>query len=171
MAFAPVAGVFENDKIGSGRVITQQEAYEILADAEKQALVHMTWNVRNGHFFICNCCGCCCGVLRSINEKGIPAGQVVNSYYYAEIDPDLCSSCGTCADERCQVGAIDEGDGAYVVVKDKCIGCGLCLSTCPEEAISFKRKDESEIEAPPSDEANWFDERGRIRGRDFDQFK
>lgn len=74
MAFAPVPGVFENGE-WSGRVISRQEAYEILAKAEEDALVHMTWNMQKGMFFICNCCGCCCGVLRGINKLGIPAGR------------------------------------------------------------------------------------------------
>ena len=29
----------------------------------------------------------------------------------------------------------------------RCIGCGLCVSTCPEEAIQLKKKDK-EIEPP-----------------------
>jgi Fe-S-cluster-containing hydrogenase component 2 len=28
------------------------------------------------------------------------------------------------------------------VMSDRCIGCGLCVSTCPGEALSLKRKPE-----------------------------
>jgi Na+-translocating ferredoxin:NAD+ oxidoreductase subunit B len=169
MAFAPVPGIFKDDELH--RVITKDEAYALLAKAEEEALVHLTWNAQKGHFFICNCCGCCCGVLRAITEMGIPAGKVVNSYYYAEIDPDECISCGTCADERCQVNAIDEGDDAYAVDPQKCIGCGLCLSTCPQQAIKLVRKPAQDIVVPPQDEADWYDVRGRIRGVDFSKYK
>lgn len=170
MAFAPIPGFFEKGG-WSGRVLSKEEAYQALARAEEAALVHMTWNMQKGHFFICNCCGCCCGVLRSINQMGVPASLAVNSHYYAVIDAAACSACGTCAEERCQVGAIEESDGSYRVTPEKCIGCGLCVSACPEEAIALLRKEEKEIEVPPADEAEWFEVRGRNRGKDFSRFK
>jgi len=169
LAIAPVPGVFE--KMGWGRPISREEAYSLLARSEEQALVHMTYNTQSGQLFICNCCKCCCGVLRSINEAGIPASNVVNSYYYAEIDPDTCVACGVCADERCQVNAIEEGEGAYRVIVERCIGCGLCVSTCPSEAIRLVHKDDKECATPPLDEAAWYEERGRQRGVDFSRYK
>lgn len=170
LAIAPVPGVFDNNPLG-GRVISKEEAYEVLRKSEEAGLVHLTWNVESGHFFICNCCGCCCGVLRGINDLGILASTVVNSYYYAEIDPDECAACGTCADERCQVNAIEEGEEAYQVIREKCIGCGLCVTTCPSEAIRLVRKPPEELVPPPKDEDAWFEERGRQRGVDFSAYK
>ncbi len=169
MAFAPVPGVFDNSP--TGRAITRDEAKAILKKAEDAGLVHMTNNFQSGRFFICNCCGCCCGVLRGITQLGIPAATVVNSHYYAAIDPDLCTACGTCADERCQVNAIEADADASEVIQEKCIGCGLCVTTCPVGAISLHRKEASEIVAPPSDEVMWFRERGRQRGVDFSQYE
>ena len=169
MAFAPVPNVFENNRLG--RAITKEEAKELLKKAEEAGLVHLTNNFRDGRFFICNCCGCCCGVLRSINEFGIPASTVVNSHYYAVIDPDLCASCGTCAEERCQVKAIEEMDDAYAVTGEKCIGCGLCVSTCPSEAIRLVRRPENETVAPPENEQAWFDDRAQKRGIDYSQYR
>ena len=128
-AYAPVPGVFDSRPYG--RPITKKEAYAVLDTAEAAGLVHLTWNVQNGHYFICNCCGCCCNVLKNISQSGMPASEVINSYYYAEIDPERCTVCGTCREERCQVGAIEAGDEAYRVVREKCIGCGLCVATCP----------------------------------------
>jgi MinD superfamily P-loop ATPase len=107
--------------------------------------------------------------LRSINEWNIP--NAVNSYYYASIDPEACAACGTCADERCQVHAIEEGEEAYRIIKEKCIGCGLCVSTCPSEAIQLIRKPLEDIEAPPKDEMDWYEQRGKLRGVDFSQYK
>jgi Pyruvate/2-oxoacid:ferredoxin oxidoreductase delta subunit len=167
MAIAPIEGVF--DKYDHGRKLSRDEAYDLLQKCEENALVHLTWNMQNDHFFICNCCGCCCGVLRSINEWGI--SNAVNSYYYAEIDPEACAACGTCADERCQVYAIEEGVDAYRVIKEKCIGCGLCVSTCPSEAIQLIRKQPDEIVLPPKDEMEWYEKRGNLRGVDFSQYK
>lgn len=168
-AYAPISGIFENSP--HYRVITKEEAKKILQMAEEAALVHLTYNTASGHFFLCNCCGCCCGVLRAINEFGIPAWDVVNSHYYAEIDPELCTACGTCAHERCQVRAIEEGEEYNQVIKSKCIGCGLCVSTCPTEAIKLVRKEAAEIFAPPLDEMNWFEERAKERGLDITRYK
>ncbi|MBW2142618.1 MAG: 4Fe-4S binding protein [Deltaproteobacteria bacterium] len=102
--------------------------------------MHLTHNIQNGLFYICNCCGCCCGVLNGITKLGINASEVVNSHYVAEIDPDLCIVCNTCIDERCQVNAIEEGEDYNEVIREKCIGCGLCVTTCPSEAISLIHK-------------------------------
>ena len=169
LAMAPVAGVFDKSPIG--KVLTKQEAHDLMKMAEEAGLVHLTYNVQGGGFYICNCCKCCCGVLRSINELGIPAPLVINSSYYAEIDADKCSFCGTCLDKRCQVGAIEEGDDANRVIRERCIGCGLCVSTCPSEAIRLVHKEQDQIVQPPLNEDEWFEERGRMRGVDFSRYK
>jgi len=169
LAIAPVPDVFGEAK--TGRAISREEAYGVLNMAEEAGLVHLTWNVQNGHFFICNCCGCCCGVLRSINDLNIPASRVVNAYYFAEIDPDVCESCGTCAYERCQVNAVQEGENAYEVIRERCIGCGLCVTTCPAEAIHLVRKPDQELVFPPTDEMAWYEARARERGIDISRYK
>lgn len=169
LAMAPVPGVF--DRSPTGRVITKEQAYGLLRTAEEAGLVHLTNNLQNGHFFICNCCRCCCGPLRSINELGIPAWDVINSPFYAVIDEAACIGCGLCAEKRCQVGAIEEGDDTYHVVPQRCIGCGLCIGTCPVGAIGLVRKDAERITPPPLTEDAWFDERGRRRGVDFSEYK
>jgi NAD-dependent dihydropyrimidine dehydrogenase PreA subunit len=169
LAMAPVPGVFDKSPIG--RVLTKEEAFALLKMTEEAGLVHMTNNFQNGHIYICNCCKCCCGPLRSINDLGIPAWDVVNSNYYARIDTDTCISCGLCAEERCQVAAISEGDDAYWVTPEKCIGCGLCISTCPVDAISLVKKEQEKIVPPPVTEDAWFEERGRLRGVDFSKYK
>ncbi len=167
MGIAPVPGVFE--KGHWGRPISKEEAKEVLRRAEEAGLVHMTVNNEVDHFYICNCCGCCCGVLQSINRFGIT--DAVNSHFFAEIDQDRCVGCGVCADERCQVNAIESDGDIYRVIKKRCIGCGLCISSCPEEAATLKRKTGDELAPPPLDEKEWFEQRGRNRGVDFSAYK
>ncbi len=169
MGFAPIPGAFDDYTIG--RVVTKEEAKEVLNKSEEAGLVHLTSNFQNGQFFLCNCCGCCCGVLRGITQLGIPASTVINSHYYAVINSDDCTVCGTCADERCQVDAIEEGEDAYRIIEEKCIGCGLCITTCPGETIQLVRKKEEDIVQPPADEADWFKERGRQRGVDISRIE
>ena len=169
LAIAPIPGIFDNAP--QGRVLSRDEAYALLKQTEEEGLVHLTGNTQSGNLYICNCCGCCCGILKAINDLGIPAAKVINSHYYAEIDPDKCVSCGTCADERCQVGAIEEGEEAYRIIHERCIGCGLCISTCTGEAISLVHKDQDKLVPPPVNDDAWFEERGRKRGVDFAAYK
>lgn len=166
LAMAPLPGLLDNHPWG-GRVITKEEAYEVLRAAEEAGLVHLIGNVEHGHHFICNCCGCCCGILQAV--KRFPSS--VNSHYYARIDPDTCTACGVCASERCQVDAIEDAGDFYTVIKDKCIGCGLCATTCPAEAIELIAKAPGERISPPQTEEAWLEERARQRGTDFSALK
>lgn len=152
-----------------GRPISREQAYQLLRDAEDAGLVHLTSNVGSGHTFICNCCGCCCGVLRPMNEFGVTG--VINSRFYAEIDPDTCDNCGVCVAERCQVAAIEQGDITHQVIKARCIGCGLCVPTCPTEAIKLLSKPPEEIVPPPASQQEWNEERARARGTDYSAYK
>jgi ferredoxin len=142
--------------------ISRETALALLEQTEETGLVHTVSNVMEGVGYVCNCCGCCCGILRGITDFGIEQ-SVAYANYYAVIDPDLCTACGTCID-RCQVDAIVEAGGVSVVVREKCIGCGLCVSGCPDEVAYLVPKDESEVVHPPADFATWEQERLRQRG-------
>ena len=142
--------------------ISHEEALAVLDEAERVGLVHTVSNVASGIGYVCNCCGCCCGLLRGINEWGIEH-SVAQANYFAEIDPDTCTACGTCQ-ERCQVDAIAErDDGVRVVRRELCIGCGLCVTGCPSEAVRLMRKPDDEIVAPPATRGAW--ERVRLKAR------
>ena len=45
--------------------------------------------------------------------------------------------------------AIAGEEGPPVVVEDRCIGCGLCVTTCPSEAMSLRKKERRP--PPPKD--------------------
>jgi len=107
-------------------------------------------------------------VLRAAKALG-PSGAI-HSNYTAVIDEEACVSCGLCADERCQLDAIEEVDDTYRVMADRCIGCGLCISTCPADAVSIVRKAEEALEAPPKNEADWYAKRAEARGVDFSNY-
>jgi Fe-S-cluster-containing hydrogenase component 2 len=116
-----------------GRLVSKEEALSILAEAEKQGLVHCSANTAEELAFICNCCTCHCGMLRQ--AKRVPdSWRVLTSGYEAAIDPDLCVACSSCAD-RCPVSAITVGEDTAAVTEERCIGCGLCVGACPTEAI------------------------------------
>lgn len=153
-----------------GRPISKEEAHEVIKKAEEAGLVHSIYNIQSGHLFICNCCGCCCPALGGVKAVG-NASFMFNAPYYAEIDTEKCTFCGICADDRCQVEAIEEQDTAYQVIREKCIGCGLCIGTCPAEAIKLIRKQPEESVIPPNNEAGLWEETARRRGIDFSDYK
>lgn len=128
-----------------GRKISQDECLEILDRAEEAALVLSPSNTQDLSN-ICCCCECCCGVLRALRTYERPADHALSSFQ-ATIDPDLCDTCGTCL-ERCQMEAVIEGDEFMEVDLTRCLGCGLCVPTCPEDAVSLVPKPAAE--APPA---------------------
>lgn len=142
--------------------ITKEQALAIFDKTEDIGLVHTVSNVIKGIFYVCNCCGCCCGILRGITEWGIEE-SVATANYFAVIDPDECTECGICI-ERCQVHAISEKDGKTVAERKKCIGCGLCVTGCPNDAVRLQKKPDAEIIHPPDDFAAWERERLQNRG-------
>ncbi len=120
---------------GTGRKLTKEEALEIVRKAEEDGLIHVVMNKQNVDQFICNCCPCCCQTMPILIKHNISV--IEPSRFAACVDPNLCSSCGTCLD-RCYFGAIVATDNEPTRVDtSKCMGCGLCQVTCPTEAISM----------------------------------
>ena len=155
MVFAPVEGAFDGSN--TDRAITKDEALRILREAEQAGLVHSVSNHRSGQYYICNCCTCCCGVLRRVAEFSVPTA-IARSAFLAVVDEALCIGCGAC-EERCQFGAIAVTNGLAAVDPMRCVGCGQCTLVCPVDALSLTRRPEDEILIPPLDEAAWQAER------------
>jgi electron transport complex protein RnfB len=150
------------ESAGAEGAVSREQALAALDEAERVGLVHTVSNVASGIGYVCNCCGCCCGLLRGITEWGVEQ-SVAQANYYAEIEAETCTACGTC-EERCQVGAIAAAaDGVRVVEKERCIGCGLCVTSCPSESARLRRKPEGEIVPPPATFGAW--ERRRLKAR------
>jgi Na+-translocating ferredoxin:NAD+ oxidoreductase subunit B len=141
--------------------ISRDQAMSLLDEAEKAALVHTVSNVLAGVSYVCNCCGCCCAVLRGITEFGLEH-SVAAANYRASIDAAACTGCGVCVD-RCQVGAVRLRETIAEVDAVRCIGCGLCVTGCTADAVSLERRADSEIVHPPADHAAW--EQARLRNR------
>jgi len=149
------------------RKATKQEVLDLLKKAEEEGLVHNSWNVQDSHVFICNCCACCCAILRGVKMAKSP-NVLAKSNYLAQIDPEVCVACGVCADERCPVGAIDSRGEYNEVNPDRCIGCGVCTVTCPSGALSLVRKDQSQIDLPPDNIIEWTMQKAQNTGRTMD---
>lgn len=133
---------------GMGRWVDQEEALEILDKCEAAGLVPQPFNAVNPGG-LCNCCGDCCGMLRTLKKHPRPVDMVVTNHY-AVVDDDACVGCGICLD-RCQMDAVTMGDEDIARVDlDRCIGCGLCVTTCDAEAMALQPKSVEERREPPA---------------------
>ena len=95
-------------KTGAHRLISKEEAYEVLRRAEDNGLVHEI-NQTPGFedtTAICNCCGCSCFALR-IAEM-FRSKNAIRSNYVARVDKEKCVACGQCV-ENCQTNAVRLG--------------------------------------------------------------
>jgi ferredoxin len=146
------------------RNLTKEEAFDTLQKAADAGLVHSVGNNQVGHWYICNCCTCSCGILRGMEELGI-ANVIAHSSFVIQVDEDLCIGCGICV-EHCQFDALEE-DIIVNIDKKRCIGCGICVPTCPEGALALVKRPAEEIKTPPMTEDDWFDERAIARNIDI----
>ncbi len=151
-----------NKRLNRGRAIGRSEVYDILNRAERAGLVLQTGNARNA-VYICTCCGCCCGVLRSIKNDIRPASRV-STPFRAKPDSDKCSGCGTCIN-RCPMDALSLNDGRALLNPDRCIGCGLCVSTCSAGSMTLQRKPEHEQSYVPVSLTETYIRLGQVRGK------
>ena len=88
----------------------------------------------------CNLCGQICPseAIRKLPLKEKRKAKIGLAY----VDIDLCSRCNSCV-AICPHQAFEEKQvegkrGTYpIVLKDKCVGCGMCVHECPVEGGSI----------------------------------
>ncbi len=97
---------------GYARLISKEEAMDVLERSYASNLVQIGENVRENPAFICNCCGCCCEALQAA-RKFAPMQPVATTNYIPKVSLDKCVGCGKCA-KVCPILAIkvEENAGA-----------------------------------------------------------
>ncbi|HEY0088862.1 MAG TPA: 4Fe-4S binding protein [Candidatus Lokiarchaeia archaeon] len=134
---------------GVGRLISHEEADEVLRIAAKAGLVHCTTNNQSmdgdAIGMICNCCSCCCFILQGLIKFRGKLG-LAKSNFQPKIDQDKCKMCLNCV-KMCPTEALyrhyphsyDLSDD-YITIKDnECLGCGVCATTCSHDAIIMEK--------------------------------
>ncbi len=68
--------------------------------------------------------------------QGLVAGLISRAGRFALVrDDSLCSRCGTCT-RNCSM-AVDITGGPAVNRSGECVGCGVCVEVCPQQALSM----------------------------------
>ena len=157
---------FSNNR-GLGWEVSRERARDILRDANRAGLMATgEVAVVDGRVdgAICNCCADCCYPHR-VTERLGAAGLWPRSRYVARRVVEQCTVCGRCA-RRCPFGAFQALDGVPEVPalgskadgvaattasastrlasgrviefsSERCRGCGVCATGCPEGAMSW----------------------------------
>ncbi len=128
---------------GYTRLISKEEAKDVLELSYESNLVQIGENVREHPAFICNCCGCCCEALQAA-RKFSPMQPVATTNYIPKINRDTCVACGKCA-KVCPILAISMKKGSSekeqpVIDEEICLGCGVCARNCPTKAIHLEKR-------------------------------
>jgi Pyruvate/2-oxoacid:ferredoxin oxidoreductase delta subunit len=122
-------------RAGFMRQVEKKDVLEIKAEAEANSMVSWINNVDSavGSNVSCSCCGCCCKMLRTVNEFNMP-GMIAPPHFMPKIEISKCSFCAKCA-KACPMGAItvDTKNKTNLHQRQRCIGCGLCAVACDEK--------------------------------------
>jgi ferredoxin len=132
---------------GYGRYLSKDEMKRMLKKYDELGLVRQVNNAQDKLTFICNCCTCCCGLLRAMTTFGNP-NVLSNSGFVPKLDPKACTGCGVCVEKRCPMKALKMKKDKPVLDVKKCIGCGLCVTGCPEGAFKMVRSKRAKEVAP-----------------------
>jgi Pyruvate/2-oxoacid:ferredoxin oxidoreductase delta subunit len=123
---------------GFSRLITKEEALDIIRRSDDDGLVHKAYHphfdTTKDETSLCICCNCCCG------QAGPETFNVNATNFIAQVDEELCTGCGICV-EKCHTLTMQLNDDNIATVGNKCIGCGVCAYECPEQAISLKENE------------------------------
>ncbi|MFQ5831193.1 MAG: 4Fe-4S binding protein [Candidatus Thorarchaeota archaeon] len=156
-------GAYDDDALT--KPISKEESLDILLKAEEAGLIHCSSNVQQGHSYICNCCTCCCAMLRGLVQLGQPHA-FVNSNFQASVEQGACAGCGDCV-VRCQFDALSLVQDICQVDNSRCVGCGVCSIACPENALRLVSRDSAERKTPPESRTDWNTRRAISRGLDM----
>ncbi len=125
-----------------GKRVTREQAIKYFDEMQELGLVGQTDNTITDNSIICMCCGCCCSQLRG-RTRWDNMSALLPANFIPQAGDD-CIACEACVD-RCFFKAlsIDDETGRVVVKLEKCIGCGVCTLTCPQETLKLYRHERS----------------------------
>jgi ferredoxin len=138
MFAAPNGGAkyFSGPEVSSVEKLTKESAVALLADFEKDGLVHSVWTFKTPFIGgICNCDRSGCLAMKAFETR---FNVFFRAEYVAEVKKDLCRGCRSCI-KQCQFGAMyfDPTNRKALIEGEKCFGCGICRAACAQDAITL----------------------------------
>jgi ferredoxin len=129
---------------GNAERITAAEALAIIQQSKEAGMAQTADNVRQQVSYICNCCGCCCGMMSAAKTFEL-RHAIVTSNWIMTVRKTRCTGCGRCV-KACPINAISleketTGDARRAWAardEDLCLGCGVCYSACRSGAIAMR---------------------------------
>jgi Fe-S-cluster-containing hydrogenase component 2 len=148
LIFGEFADYYVENKLG--RYISKEEARDILHDGIAKGRISQVANSQNPEV-MCSCCTCGCGMLQIVIAMGKDSvGRPFITNYYSETIPDKCSgACSELCISCCPPKSRHPEDGKVLTDSGACLGCGLCVTHCPNKAIRMVKKAESSFYQPP----------------------
>ncbi len=131
------------DAASSLEVLDKKEAKRIFRRYDEEGLVHSIWTGVTPYVTgLCNCDRDCMAYKGYIELRGAP--QFFRAEYICQVDWDLCTGCKSCMCQ-CQFGAqfYSSALGKVYIDPTRCFGCGVCRSTCPNDAITLLPRQQS----------------------------
>ncbi len=129
---------------GTAERITTDEGMRILEQCKEAGLAQTGDNVQRQVTYLCNCCGCCCGMMEAVRTFNI-RNAIMTSNWIMDLNLEKCRGCGKCV-QACPVRAITLDDAQPPRKKQAaldtslCLGCGVCYSSCKSGAIRMKTR-------------------------------
>ena len=133
---------------GMAEPVTTREGMRILEQAKSAGLAQTADNVQRNMSYMCNCCGCCCGMMQAIRTFDIQSA-IVSSNWIMDVDRSQCNGCGDCVDAcpvraiSLEVGKIEKKKRRWAVRDEAlCLGCGSCYPTCKYGGIRMESREQ-----------------------------
>lgn len=117
------------------RAVTQEECLAVADMAHERRLIASIEScIQPYQNNLCFCCPCCCMPLNLKTTYGVPFVDY-HGPYLPHFVSDGCQggeSCGKCV-SACPVDALSMDETGHHIDLDKCLGCGICESACPNK--------------------------------------
>jgi ferredoxin len=151
--FLYAKNIFVGLKLGH-EVRPKEAVKRLLRECHEKGYVHcleMCMESGRWMFCICNCEPRICAPMRVYMHTG---EMIWKGPEICVSEPGKCIGAGVCGKcrERCFFKACIEKDGKVLVDSDRCMGCGLCVTTCPGRSrCMVVRKDYAHNDKVPAE--------------------
>jgi ferredoxin len=125
------------------RFLSADEAVAMLKDFHREGLTPVAeflMQSRKWMFVLCNCDCQVCAPTRIYNAVGL---SLFPGPFIAVHEQERCvgvEKCGACV-KRCHFSANRLSAGKALLDPARCLGCGLCVTTCQGQARTLKRRE------------------------------